>query len=42
MRRALVLIYGLAAYAMFLGVTVYAVGVIGNFGTPTRLDGPRQ
>ncbi|MDX1380234.1 MAG: isoprenylcysteine carboxylmethyltransferase family protein, partial [Xanthomonadales bacterium] len=38
MKRYLVLAYGLACYAMFLGVFLYAIGFIGNFGTPTSLD----
>lgn len=40
--RILVLVYGLAAYAMFLCVTLYAVGFVGGFFTPTRLDGPLE
>lgn len=40
--RIAVLAYGLACYAMFLGVFVYAIGFIGNFGTPTTLDAPQQ
>lgn len=40
--RILVLAYGLAAYAMFLCVTLYAVGFVGGFITPTRLDGPLE
>lgn len=39
--RALAFAYGLVCYAMFLGVFLYAIGWIGNFLTPTRLDGPR-
>ncbi len=42
MQRLLVLIYGLAAYVLFLGTFLYAVGFIGNLGTPTALDGPRE
>lgn len=42
MRRILVLTYGVAAYALFLGVFAYAVGFIGGFLTPTALDGPLQ
>lgn len=38
MKRWLFLAYGAATYAMFLGVFLYAVGFIGNFGTPTSLD----
>lgn len=39
MKRVMVFVYGAVAYAMFLGVFLYAVGFIGNFGTPTTLDG---
>ncbi len=39
--RLLAFAYCVAAYVMFLGVFLYAVGWIGNFLTPTRLDGPR-
>lgn len=38
MKRWFFLAYGLAVYVMFLGVFVYAIGFIGNFGTPTSLD----
>jgi protein-S-isoprenylcysteine O-methyltransferase Ste14 len=41
-RRTLVLAYGLASYALFLASSLYAVGFIGGFVTPTSLDGPRQ
>jgi len=33
------LLYGIASYGAFLGVALYAVGFIGGFLTPTRLDG---
>lgn len=36
-----VLAYGLFAYATFLLVFAYYIGFVGNFLTPTRLDGPR-
>jgi protein-S-isoprenylcysteine O-methyltransferase Ste14 len=39
MKRLSALIFGAAVYAMFLGVFLYAVGFVGNFLTPTRLDG---
>jgi protein-S-isoprenylcysteine O-methyltransferase Ste14 len=39
MKRFAVLMYGVSAYAMFLGVFLYAVGFVGNFLVPTRLDG---
>lgn len=32
--------YGAFAYVMFLGVFLYAIGFLGDFLTPTRLDGP--
>ena len=41
-RRTLILAYGLVAYAAFLASFLYAVGFVGGFLTPTRLDGPRD
>jgi protein-S-isoprenylcysteine O-methyltransferase Ste14 len=41
-RRLLILTYGLVCYALFLLTFLYAVGFIGGFLTPTRLDGPRS
>lgn len=38
MSRFLSLLYGVVAYAMFLGVCVYALGFIVGIGTPTALD----
>ena len=38
-RRWFILAYGVSAYVLFLGVFLYAIGFIGNFGTPTTLDG---
>jgi methanethiol S-methyltransferase len=38
-RRLVVLLYGAAAYALFLVTLVYAFGFIGGLGTPTALDG---
>jgi protein-S-isoprenylcysteine O-methyltransferase Ste14 len=32
------LLYGIASYGVFLGVFLYAIGFIGGFLTPTRLD----
>jgi protein-S-isoprenylcysteine O-methyltransferase Ste14 len=40
MQRLLVLAYGVTAYALFLGVFLYAIGFIGGFLTPTTLDRP--
>ena len=41
-RRLLLLTYGFLSYVLFLATFLYAVGFIGGFLTPTRLDGPRQ
>jgi protein-S-isoprenylcysteine O-methyltransferase Ste14 len=40
-RRLLLLTYGILCYVLFLATFLYAVGFIGGFLTPTRLDGPR-
>ena len=40
-RRLLILMYGILCYALSLAAFLYAVGFIGDFLTPTRLDGPR-
>lgn len=39
MSRIATFVYGLACYAVFLGVFLYAIGFIGGFLTPTQLDG---
>jgi protein-S-isoprenylcysteine O-methyltransferase Ste14 len=41
-RRLLLLMYGVLCYTLSLATILYAVGFIGGFLTPTRLDGPRQ
>lgn len=38
MFRTAALIYGLVCYAMFLGVYLYAIGFMGNFGVPKAID----
>lgn len=38
MFRFFAMAYGVAAYAVFLGVFIYAIGFIGGFVTPTALD----
>jgi protein-S-isoprenylcysteine O-methyltransferase Ste14 len=40
-RRSAILVYGVASYALGFATTLYAVGFVGGFLTPTRLDGPR-
>ena len=37
--RILSFTYGVAAYVIFLGTFLYALGFIGNFGVPRTLDG---
>src|SRR5262249_27391747 len=40
-KRILFFAYGSVSYLIFLGTFLYAVGFIGGFGVPTRLDGAR-
>src|ERR1044072_4147603 len=39
LKRILFFTYGTFCYVVFLGVFLYAIGFIGNFGVPTTLDG---
>src|SRR6516165_9492085 len=41
-RRLLLLTYGILCYVLFVATFLYAVGFVGGFLTPTRLDGPRH
>ena len=41
-KRISFFVYGVLSYLVFLGVFLYAVGFIGNFGVPTTLDGPAR
>ena len=38
MKKTVILIYGITAYVMFLGVAIYAIGFIGNFAISNTLD----
>src|SRR4029078_6493716 len=39
LKRIVFFSYGTFCYVVFLGVFLYAIGFIGNFGGPTTLDG---
>ena len=38
--RIAIFVYGVASYAVFFGTFLYAIGFVGNLGTPTALDAP--
>jgi protein-S-isoprenylcysteine O-methyltransferase Ste14 len=42
MRKSLVVLYGVLSYIVFVGVFLYAVAFVGNFGVPRSIDVPAR
>jgi methanethiol S-methyltransferase len=42
LKRTLFLTYGAVSYLVFFGTYLYAIGFIGGFAVPSRLDGPAR
>jgi methanethiol S-methyltransferase len=42
MKRIAFFLYGTFCYLFFLGIFLYAIGFLGNFGVPTTIDGQPQ
>ena len=42
MKRLPIFLYGIASYAVFVAVFLYAIGFIGNVWVPKSMDSPRD